>query len=165
MNDMRFGREEARPQSEFRRENMPTGPKQKWRVTLLAVGVALLLVAGAGYFFMQRSVDNGEVAKKVEGDTAVNKKVGSEYFAVFLDNEQVYFGKMISKSREEMVLRGVYYLQANTAANANQKFSLVKLGQELHGPTDEMTLNMEHVIFYEQLREDSEVVGSIREQN
>ena len=114
---------------------------------------------------MQRSVDNGEVAKKVEGDTAVNKKVGSEYFAVFLDNEQVYFGKMISKSREEMVLRGVYYLQANTAANANQKFSLVKLGQELHGPTDEMTLNMEHVIFYEQLREDSEVVGSIREQN
>lgn len=90
----------------------------------------------------------------------------SAYYAIFLDNSQVYFGKITSKTKEEVFLKDVYYLQANNetvAASDDSRFSLIKLGQELHGPTNEMIINMEHVVFYERLREDSQVVQSIRD--
>lgn len=94
-------------------------------------------------------------------------KVGeSDYYAVFLDNDQIYFGKLASKSAEEIVLSDVYFLQVNSAANQdpNTQVALVKIGNELHGPTDEIFINMEHVTFYEKLREDSKVVESIKSQ-
>jgi hypothetical protein len=41
---------------------------------------------------------------------------------------------------------------------------LVKLGNELHGPTDELYINPNQVVFYEFLRDDSKVVESITKQ-
>jgi hypothetical protein len=41
--------------------------------------------------------------------------------------------------------------------------SLVKLGEELHGPEDEMVINNEHIIFTERLKADSQVVSAIAE--
>jgi len=148
---MRFGG----PQ-EARRVQEPV--KKKKTKIALALVLAVITVGVLGYLYTTKS-RNMMVEKKVAGV--------SEYYAVFLDNDQVYFGKMISKSKEEMTLSNVYYLQANTATNAelnDQRFTLIKLGQELHGPTEEMKINVEHVVFYEQLREDSKVVGSIRDQ-
>ena len=89
---------------------------------------------------------------------------------VFLTNGQVYFGKMVENNEKEIVLNNVYYIQvnANTApektANAlNQtSFNLVKLGNELHGPTDQLFINRLQVVFYENLRDDSKVVESIK---
>jgi hypothetical protein len=93
----------------------------------------------------------------------------SDYYAIFLDNSQVYFGKIVSKSENEIKLIGVYYLQANgngtIGTNTDQKFTLVKLGQEVHGPTDELNINMDHVVFYEKLRKDSRLVESIYNRN
>ena len=100
-----------------------------------------------------------------------NDLVSSEgYYAVFLDNNQVYFGNMVSKSKEELILTNVYYLQVSAGASeavpqlSDPRFTLIKLGQELHGPTDELMINREHVVFYEKLREDSKVVESIKNQ-
>lgn len=92
------------------------------------------------------------------------------YSAVFLTNGQVYFGKMRSESKSEIVLENVYYLQANANGTtpSNQtlgsSFQLVKLGNELHGPTDELFINRNQVVFYEYLRDDSKVVESINKQ-
>lgn len=86
------------------------------------------------------------------------------YAAVFLDNNQVYFGK-ISGVGQFMTLRDIFYLQVNPSAqqplNASRDLSLVKLGAELHGPTDEMKINRDHVLIVEELRDDSSVVQSI----
>ena len=74
------------------------------------------------------------------------------YSAVFLSNEQVYFGKILKKSRGEMVLGDVFYLQTvgtdlspNGESLQGSKFTLVKLGQELHGPTDMMYINKDQI--------------------
>lgn len=44
-----------------------------------------------------------------------------------------------------------------------QGLTLIKLGQELHGPEDSMILNKEHILFIEQLKEDGQVVKAIKE--
>jgi hypothetical protein len=92
------------------------------------------------------------------------------YSAVFLSNGQVYFGKMTKNNESEIVLSNVFYIQVNDKAQAggsagalNQtSFNLVKLGNELHGPTDELFINKLQVVFYEKLRDDSKVVESIK---
>lgn len=94
----------------------------------------------------------------------------SEYYAVFLTNGQVYFGQLKEKNNREFVLTNVYYLQLSDTATAQQelsesRFSLVKLGDELHGPTDEMFINMDNLLFYEKLKKDSKVVESIIKTN
>lgn len=90
----------------------------------------------------------------------------NEWSAVFLSNGQVYFGKIDSNGGREMVLKQVYYLQAEEGQQVDDlnqsRFKLVKLGSELHGPQDILIINKSSVIFYEYLREDSKVVDSIK---
>lgn len=91
----------------------------------------------------------------------------NEWSAIFLTNGQVYFGKIDSNSKREMVLKNVYYLQASSPEQSvdslNQStFKLVKLGSELHGPKDILMINKDNIVFYEYLREDSKVVESIK---
>lgn len=50
----------------------------------------------------------------------------------------------------------------STAAPATDNFSLVKLGNELHGPEDKMSINLSQVLFVEDLKVDSKVVEAIR---
>ncbi len=99
----------------------------------------------------------------------VNGNSGA-FQAVFLTNGQVYFGKLANAKSQYPVLREVYYLQvtqplqpkdqnAQTAPNLN----LIKLGGELHGPMDEMFINRDQIIFYEDMKTDSQVVTAIRQ--
>jgi hypothetical protein len=64
-------------------------------------------------------------------------------------------------------LRNVYYIQfsqpgqdLNTQEQAQLK--LVKLGSEIHGPTDLMTIPMQQVLFWETLRSNSAIVTTIK---
>jgi hypothetical protein len=134
----------------------------KW---LLIIIVVLVLLGAAGF-----------VAKK-----ALKKQsVDSEYQAVFLTNGQVYFGKL-DFSRGWVVLKDIYYLQinedlqpassgnSNTSTNTttppqqNQKIQLVKLGSELHGPKDEMFIAKDKILFWENMKDDSKVLQSIKQ--
>ncbi|MEK7566847.1 MAG: hypothetical protein AAB527_01815 [Patescibacteria group bacterium] len=91
-----------------------------------------------------------------------------KYQAVFLDNNQVYFGKLSRENSGYAVLRDIYYLrlgqtlQPPTSANQIPDVNLVKLGTELHGPEDEMRINKEHIIFIEDLKDDSQIVQGIK---
>lgn len=93
--------------------------------------------------------------------------VSGEYQAVFLSNNQVYFGKFHEDLAREPSLSNVYYLQVadalqqNTAGNIN----LIKLGGELHGPEDRIILNRDHILFVEDLKPDSRVVQLIKGMN
>lgn len=97
----------------------------------------------------------------------------SKYQAVFLSNGQVYFGKVTDANNQTLVLENIYYLRSagnlqtsqvknSTSTPETDNFSLVKLGNELHGPEDKMSINLSQVLFVEDLKYDSKVVEAIR---
>ncbi len=102
--------------------------------------------------------------------------VSDDWQAVFLDNGQVYFGQIKSVSDRELVLTNIYYLQVinkplqmtadgteDATQQTQQELTLVKLGNELHGPTDEMVINRDRVLLTEKLKADSPVVKGIQD--
>lgn len=89
--------------------------------------------------------------------------------AVFLNGGQVYFGRIVNLNDKFLRLNEIYYLRVNqqvqpdpkTGQQAQNDISLVKLGCELHGPTDSMVINRSQVIFWENIRDNGQVVTAI----
>lgn len=81
------------------------------------------------------------------------------YQAVFMANDQIYFGHLKSINSDYLILSDVYYVKI-TDSGAGQ---LVKLGViEPHGPQDKMIINQDQVLFWENLKLDSPVVKTIQ---
>lgn len=129
----------------------------KKKITLIIAGVVLLAAIIAGGWYAYRAVSPPLVE-------------GSKYQAVFLSNGQVYFGRLKLTSTY-YVLSDIYYLQAaDTPSTASSKdpdttandIQLIKLGTEIHGPDDQMVIAKEQVLFFENLKDDSTVVKSIK---
>lgn len=99
------------------------------------------------------------------GKKALSKDLMQGYVGVFLDNGQVYFGQAKGLTPEFLTLENIYYLQSDKPADAaatQNDLKLIKLGNELHGPKDQMEINRDHVLFIESLKDDSKVVEGIR---
>ncbi len=79
------------------------------------------------------------------------------YQAVFLTNQQVYFGKLKEINANFFSLTDIYYLKDPSGGDT----SLVKLGNELHGPKDYMYIPKGQVLFIENLKDSSQVVQAI----
>jgi hypothetical protein len=121
-------------------------------VTILALAIAVLL----------RSSNPNE------GQYIMNDK----YQAVFLQNGQVYFGKVTSMTSKFYNLQNVFYLSSTSnsgsgsstsTTSTSNNYTLVKLGCELHGPYDQMVINRDQVTFWENLKDTSTVVKTIKE--
>ncbi len=91
-----------------------------------------------------------------------------KYQAVFLNGGQVYFGHIKTLSSKYLRIDNIYYLRVNQQVQPNQTntqtandVSLVKLGCELHGPDDEMVVNRDQIIFWENLKTDGQVAKAI----
>ena len=97
--------------------------------------------------------------------------------AVFLDNGQVYFGRL-AIADDFYILKQVYYLQSEengkekldqistSSVDISQKENLtklIKLGKEIHGPKDAMFIQKSKILFWENLKDDSSVVRSIKD--
>ena len=81
------------------------------------------------------------------------------YQAVFLRNDQIYFGLLKNISSDYLLLKDVYYVKVGEGSTGK----LVKLGaSEAHGPKDEMIINQDQVMFWENLKFDSPVVRGIQ---
>ena len=104
------------------------------------------------------------------GGTAID---GSKYQAVFFTNGQVYFGKLQAGRDGYMKLTDIYYLQSQSSkeegsgnpqetATDQNNVQLIKLGDEIHGPEDEMIISKDQVLFYENLKPDGKVAQSIQ---
>lgn len=96
----------------------------------------------------------------------IDTRPSDQYHAVFLENGQVYFGKISHRHSRYVHLQDVYYFQIdpnsqNAETPTNPDLSLVRLGSELHGPTNEMHIEHSHVMFIETLRDNSEVIRAI----
>ena len=163
-----------RPQQPMSRPEMPEAresmvmPASKMPWIILVVVVLVLLIFGA--LFREK------LFGKVPGDGKVmtTSKSGA-YQAVFLTNGQVYFGKITTSDTNYVSMKDIYYLQVvqpplqgtpqqgQVAPTENQQpqISLVKLGNELHGPVDEMHITRAQILFYEDLKSDGNVVKAI----
>lgn len=139
-----------------------SGSKLPWVILALVVVVLVVL----GVLFRDKLFQGQD--KNTPAGTP------SGYQAVFLTNGQVYFGKLTNAMSEYVTLEDIYYLQVtqpplqgsqtNTqATQAQPQLSLVKLGQELHGPVDSMQINHEQILFYEDMKEDGRVMQAIRQ--
>ena len=92
----------------------------------------------------------------------------SKYQAVFLTNGQVYFGQVSDVNEQTLILENIYYLKtsqnlqtAEGEVAAEDNFSLIKLGNEIHGPADKMSISLNQVLFVEDMQNDSKVVEAI----
>jgi hypothetical protein len=134
--------------------------KSKLKFLALAAGILLVLMLAGGGWLLYRSSMPAHI------DT-------SKYQAVFFTNGQVYFGKLERLNGGYFKLNDIFYLQAqatqkttseNPQATTNQSASdvqLIKLGSEIHGPDDEMIMNQDQVLFFENLKKDGKVTDSI----
>ena len=81
------------------------------------------------------------------------------YQAVFLTNEQIYFGHLKNINDEYLILFDVYYVKINEETGEG---ILVGLGMiESHAPQNYMTINKDQILFWENLRPDSQVIKTI----
>ena len=150
--------------------NMMPRPSGASAMPWVILAVVLLVFVVAGVLFRDRLFPSDSTS------TTTEDQASSGYQAVFLTNGQVYFGKLSGMTASYATLKDIYYLQVTTPpatgdasqlnqqqAQQQQQLSLVKLGEELHGPVDEMKINRDQVLFYEDIKEDGRVMTAIRE--
>ncbi len=149
-----------------------SGKPSKMPWVILAVVVVVLLVVGVLF----RDKLFGAKSSQVKGLSMTNS---ADYQAIFLTNGQVYFGKITGMDNDYVTASDIYYLQvvqpplqgtpAQGQAPAGQEqaqqpqISLVKLGNELHGPKDVMHISRAQILFYEDLKEEGSVVKAIKD--
>ncbi len=122
-------------------------PKNKSSKMLWLFGIIVILALSAIYVFW------GGVATK-----------DAIWQTVFLSNGQAYFGHL-TQHGDVYVLSNVFYLRTTNALQPTnppaQAFDIVKLGGELHGPENVMYVPKTAVLFWENMKPDSQVVQSI----
>ena len=81
------------------------------------------------------------------------------YQAIFLTNDQIYFGHLKNVSSDYLILSDVYYVKVSE----NGAGQLIKLGvSEPHAPKSEMIINQDQILFWENLKTDSPVTKTIQ---
>jgi hypothetical protein len=139
---------------------------KKSKLKLILAGIAAIVViilALTGWMLLK-------------GGTNTSDGIDSgKYQAVFFTNGQVYFGKLHSFNDQYMKLTDIYYLQSQQAADSDKdsknpqqtstdqsNVQLIKLGDEIHGPEDNMIISKDQMLFYENLKSDGKVAQSIQ---
>ena len=144
------------------KKNQGAKKKRLKKVVLAILGVIVLSALTFGCLWFTRL------------QTAAININESEYQAIFLTNGQVYFGKLHDFSKENYKLNDIFYLQTKTATTDSSNpqkttaaetadVQLIKLGSEIHGPEDQMIINKDQVLFFENIRNDGKVAKSIQE--
>lgn len=150
--------------------SLPPRPAKPTKAKSLIKGsiiIILVLIIVLGVLYLIGNYTNVSVP-------FFTKQLSNKWQAVFLDNGQVYFGKIMKVKSDSIVLREVYYLQVITeplqrsqepgfqpVPQQEQRLTLIKLGNEIHGPSDEMIINRSHIVLTEDLKDDSRVVQAI----
>jgi hypothetical protein len=98
------------------------------------------------------------------GCGSTNLDFPTEYQAVYLDNGQIFFGKLSDSGSSFPILRDVFFVQTQMDRDKKEsKHLLFKRGSiEGHHP-DFMRLNAQHIVVIEPVAPDSRVAQLIRE--
>jgi hypothetical protein len=98
----------------------------------------------------------------VNGNSHLPAVPQTKWQAVFLNNNQVYFGKLTDVSSSYVTLSDVYYLRTASDLEQASSLNLIKLGGELHGPEDVINIPKSSVLFWENMKDTSRVVQTIQ---
>lgn len=144
----------AQYQQPVRPQVIPPKKRNIWPI-VAAVVVALVVAGHIAWQFM------GAGAARPSND---------RYQAVFLDNGQVFFGKLKNTSGQYLRLEGAYYSKKQDIpvdateeqkAAVNNNVSLAKVGNEVYGPESTVQIRSEQVLFWQDLKSDSKVSKAI----
>ncbi len=123
--------------------------------------IAVILLAGGGWLALQKLIANDEGVE------------ASKYQMVFLTNGSAYFGKLEHVDQQYLKLTKVFYIQTNDASaqkddkeivqKEGNDMQLIKLGNEVYGPEDEMRINRDQVSFYGNIKPDGKVAKLIEQ--
>jgi hypothetical protein len=144
-----------------------------WLVTILVVVIIVVVVL----FVLDATSVISLFGSKTDEPTKTVSVTG-DWQAVFLTNGQVYFGQLDNVDSAYPELTNIYYLQVQevpiqpaepaideagvqAAQQTAQQMVLVKFGTEMHRPQDQMFINNDHILFYENLEADSQVITAI----
>ena len=144
----------------------------------IASGLIVAILVGAIKLERITAIFTSKGAEELQSPLGLSTET-SDYAAVFLVNNQVYFGKLAQPESPEPVLTDVFYLKVQQGiqpdetdnggdqadvkkAQPKTDFKLIKLGNEIHGPTDQVKINRDQILFWENLRADSKVVEAIK---
>lgn len=131
--------------------------RKKWPF-LAAIAAAIVVLAVVGWWHLG-------------AQGGVKQPAGDRYQAVFLDNGQVFFGKLKNVDGTYLVLENAYYTKkadVPEGATEEQKaaiennVSLAKVGSEVYGPETSMSIRAEQVLFWQNLTADSKVSNAIK---
>ena len=87
----------------------------------------------------------------------------TEYQAIFLDNGQVFFGRLENGASVHPLLKEVYYIGRQQSPDGKEVTSiLLKRGSEWHGP-EYMYLTSSHIVMIEPVSPTSRVAELIKE--
>lgn len=86
----------------------------------------------------------------------------SDYWAVSLDTDQVFYGKL-KKGNPYLEIRDAFYYQPGIRAASQGNIRIIKVGTELHGPEDRVMINKTHVVMTQQLTSESKIVQAIQQ--
>lgn len=129
---------------------------RRWLKLLLIGGLVLLLLVACIVAYGAWSRTSG--------------LVNSQYQAVFLANGQVYFGKLHNVNGSYLKITNVYYIQDASGATAQdaiagKNIELVRLTKAVHGPKDEVVVNRDQVLYFENLENEGQATKLISGDN
>lgn len=118
------------------------------RALLASLAIGLLVVAAyAG---------RGVIARQPAAADQIDK---AAYQVIFLNTGQAFYGKLTIADGDTYLLTDVFYL---TNDDSGQPTRLVRRGAEVFGPREPMVIGARQVLFFENLREDADLVKGIR---
>lgn len=113
------------------------------------------------------------------------REARSKWQAVFLNNGQVYFGHLIRNGLDSWKLSDAHYIQVTKVPAAPQeqpekkngektevpqppqeetRTTLMKMSDDLHGPEGVMFIPSSNMLFWQNLKNDSQIVRTINSQ-
>jgi hypothetical protein len=152
-------------------DDVPQVPSSMKKWKFFVFGLCLVIAVFLFYFFKYRNVKDASsddiiqslLAEETKQEERAESRGTDKFQAVFVDNGQVYFGKITTRRTPFYRLENVFYFKQApvTPDKKDQGPMLVKLGVETHGPEDFMEIHQDHILFIENLRADSEVTKAI----
>lgn len=131
---------------------IPVGPLR--RIVGIVVILALVVIIA---FVLVAQRDRIRLAL---GGTEAAYVDTTTYQSVVLLSNQVYFGKLRIDG-DVYTLTDVYSFSGNSDPQTTGTVQLVKRGSELHGPGEPLVIPGRSVLFFENMRTDSQVVQAI----
>lgn len=87
----------------------------------------------------------------------------NKWYAVYLTNNQTFYGHIKAINSDLIKLRDVYYL-STIDISGQQSINLVKRGaSEISLPENEFIINRSSLLYFEPMQENSEIVRLIRQ--